>query len=42
MELLSKDKNAKIEHVLKEEIFARQFSSSLDEKEIEQAVLDRI
>lgn len=42
LQMLQEDKNAKLEHVLKEETFARQFSGRLDEKEIEAAVMERL
>ena len=42
LQLLREDQNAKIETILREEPFARQFSGRLDEREIEQAVLERL
>ena len=39
---MQEDKNAKIENIIREESFKRQFSSNLDEKEIEAAVIERL
>lgn len=42
LQLLQEDKNARIDSILKEESFVRQFSGRFDQKEIEAAVLDRL
>lgn len=41
LEILQEDKNAKLEDVLKEERFVRQFSSGLDEQELEEALMEK-
>ena len=42
LQLLQEDKNARIDSILKEESFVRQFSGRFDQKEVEAAVLDRL